>query len=192
MRIELRDQQRRRIGRIEVDPTLRPTRVSVLGSQREVFLNWDTSQDDAGQLRRCVACGCGDLFKEKVFPQVTGLVVIVAFAGAAVSALGMATPPVLAAMIVVLAADVAILLLPRRRLVCYRCRTSYRGLPIARYHRPWDRAVADRFAPPATTQPQLVPAPTPDEATTQPKTQTVPATQVPTGRGSSAGMRLIA
>ena len=45
---------------------------------------------------------------------------------------------------VVLLLDSAVLLFSRRRLVCYRCRTSFHGLPIARYHRPWDRATADR------------------------------------------------
>jgi hypothetical protein len=32
--------------------------------------------------------------------------------------------------------------------VCYRCRTSYHDLPIARYHRSWDRGVADRYPAP--------------------------------------------
>src|SRR4051812_35668948 len=27
-------------------------------TSREAFLNWETALDDAGQLRRCVACGC--------------------------------------------------------------------------------------------------------------------------------------
>ena len=149
MRIELRDERRQRIGRIDVDPALRPTRVSVVGSSREVFLDWDTAQDDAGHLRRCVVCGCGDLFRQKAFPQVTGFVVILAFAGAVVGALGYATtPPVLIAMGIVLAGDVAILLFSKRRLVCYRCRTSYHGLPLARYHRSWDSTIADRHPAP--------------------------------------------
>lgn len=114
----------------------------------EVFLNWDSAVDDAGQLRRCVVCGCGDLFREKAFPQVTGFVVVLAFAGAVIGALGLATrPPVLTAMAIVLVLDVAILVFSQRRLVCYRCRASYHDLPIARYHRPWDRSLADRHAP---------------------------------------------
>ncbi len=150
MRIELRDSSRRRIGRIEVDPARRPTRVSIAASGREVFLNWDSALDDAGHLRRCVACGCTDLYRTKAFPQITGFVVMLAFAGAVVGALGYATtPPILAAMVVVLVADVAILLLARRRLVCYRCRSSFHDLPIAGYHRRWDRALADRRAPEA-------------------------------------------
>lgn len=152
MRIELRDESRRRVGRIDVDPALRPTRVSVVASDREVFLSWDTAVDDAGNLRRCVACGCTDLFHEKAFPQVTGLVVVLAFSGAVLGALGLASrPAVLIPMALVLVLDVAILLFSRRRLVCYRCRTSYHGLPVARYHRSWDRSIADRYPAPRVT-----------------------------------------
>ena len=153
MRIELRDERRERVGRIEVDSAERPTRVSVMRPGRpepgEAFLNWDSALDDAGQLRRCVACGCHDLVREKAFPQVTGFVIVMAFVGAVVGLFGLATNlPVLIIMIGVLVLDVAILLFSRRRLVCYRCRTSYHELPIARYHRTWDRTQADRHPPP--------------------------------------------
>ena len=149
MRIELHDAERRKVGRIEVDPVRRPTRVRIQDTDREVFLDWDTALDDASRLRRCVACGCDDLFRTKAFPQITGFVVVLAFAGAAIGALGRATtPPILIAMVLVLVADVAILLVSRQRLVCHRCRTSYHDLSIARYHRGWDRAVAERHAPP--------------------------------------------
>lgn len=149
MRIEIRDSSRRRIGRVEVDPAARPTRVTSADTGRELFLTWDSAVDDAGHLRRCVVCGCPDLFHEKAFPQVTGIVVILAFAGAIAGILGFATNvPVLTAMLIVLILDVSILLFSERRLVCYRCRSSYHGLRIARYHRGWDRQVADRHPPP--------------------------------------------
>ena len=150
MRIELRDENRERIGRLDVDPSLRPTRVTVVGTGREVFLDWEAALDDAGHMRRCVACGSRDLFRDKAFPQVTLFVVLLAFAGAVLGALGYATtPPMLGAMGVVLVLDVAILLFSKRWLVCYRCRTRYHGMPIAKYHRRWDRSVAERYpAPP--------------------------------------------
>ena len=159
MRIELRDERRQRIGRIDVDPALRPTRVKIVESGREVFLNWETALDDAGRLRRCVACGCTDIFAEKVFPMVTGVVVVLAFVGFIVGALGFlgvfsfaGSPHILVAMSVILVMDVAILLFSRRRLVCYRCRSSFHGLPIARYHRSWDSSVAERHPPPPVTR----------------------------------------
>jgi hypothetical protein len=125
----------------------------VVGSQREVFLSWETALDDAGHLRRCVACGCPDVFREKAFPQVTGFIVFLAFAGAGFGTIAFIlgfpmTTPVLAAMATVLVLDTGILLFTRQRLACYRCRTSYHGLPIARYHEPWDRSVADRYPAP--------------------------------------------
>ncbi len=163
MRIEWRDLRRRRIGRVDVDPAARPTRVPVVergvhAPEREVFLQWEGALDDAGQLRKCLACGSNDLFKEKAFPQVTGLVIVMAFMGAIVGALGLATNlPVLLLLLAVLVLDVAILVFSRRRLVCYQCRSSYHELPIARYHRSWDRAVADRYPSPAasTDEPEL-------------------------------------
>lgn len=146
MRIELRDDLRKHIGRIEVDPALRPTRVDVVDADREVYLDWDVALDDAGHLRRCVACGCTDLFHEKNFPQVTGIVIVLAFAGAALGALGYAANPlVLGAMAVVFILDVGILIFSRQRLVCYRCRTSYHRLTIATYHRKWDGQIAERY-----------------------------------------------
>jgi hypothetical protein len=164
MRVELRDDRRRRIGRVAIDPAQRPTRVTVQTPHRaarststgaaeavgvrEVFLNWDSALDDAGQLRRCVACGCPELFREKAFPQVTAIVVMLAFVGGIIGALGLAENlPFLIAMAVVLVLDVAILVFSRRRLVCYRCRSTYHHLPIARYHRGWDRSRAERFPP---------------------------------------------
>ncbi len=148
MRIDVRDAERRRIGRIEVDPARRPTRTRLETTDREVFLDWDTALDDAHHLRRCVVCGCNDLFRAKAFPQITGFVVVLAFAGAILGALGQVNTPTLIAMVVVLVTDVSILLFSRQRLVCHHCRSSYHGLPIARYHRRWDRAVAERHAPP--------------------------------------------
>ena len=145
MQIDLRDADRRRIGLIDVDSAQRPTRVRIGGTDR--FLDWDIALDDGGHLRRCVACGCSDLFRAKAFPQITGFVIVLAFAGAVIGTLGFATtPPIFAAMVVVLVADVAILMFSRQRLVCHRCRSSYHGLPIARYHRSWDRTVAERHA----------------------------------------------
>jgi len=52
-------------------------------------------------------------------------------------------------MVIVLIADVSILLFSRKRLICYRCRSRYHNLAIARYHRRWDRSVAERYPAPA-------------------------------------------
>ncbi len=145
MKIRLRDEYRRPVGRLEVDRDRRPVRAIVPETEREVFLQWDSAIDDAGHLRRCVACGCPDLFHEKAFPVITSVIVVLAFVGAAVGLLGFADRPVvLAVLLAVLVADVAVFTLSKRHLVCYACHSSYPGEPIARYHRGWDRAVAER------------------------------------------------
>lgn len=137
----------------------RPTRVVAQPGGREVFLSWDSALDDAGHLRRCVACGCNTMFRTRSFPQVTLIVVVLAFAGAVLGLLGYATDPVvLSVLFVVLALDVGTLLFARKLLVCYRCRSTYGDVRIARYHRRWDRREAERHppepAPPAPTLPQ--------------------------------------
>ncbi len=147
MRIVLRDTQRRLLGRTQLDTEQRPTRVHVDRTNREVMLDWESATDDAGHLRKCIVCGCPEIFREKAFPQVTVLVIVLAFAGAAIGIVGQTRIPpwVLVTMAAVLVVDVAILMLARQRLVCYRCRSRFRDLPIARYHRSWDRATAERY-----------------------------------------------
>lgn len=147
MRIEVRDDERQRIGWVEVDPAARPTRVEIPETDKETFLQWDAAVDDAGRLRRCVVCGCQDLYVQRMFPQLTGFVVVLAFAGAAIGILGLAENPlVLAALVIVLVLDIASFAFRRHRLVCYRCRSSYADVEIARHLKPWDRAVAERYA----------------------------------------------
>jgi len=146
--VDLRDASRRFLGRVEIDSAERPTRIQVPGGGREVFLSWEGSLDDGGHLRRCIACGSSAMFRTKSFPQVTVIVVILAFAGAVVAALGYAADPkVLTAMVVVLLVDVGILVFSRPLLVCYRCRSTYADLSIARYHRRWDSRVAENHPP---------------------------------------------
>ncbi|MBX3373574.1 MAG: hypothetical protein KF817_07055 [Phycisphaeraceae bacterium] len=156
MRIDLRDDARRRIGRVRVNAAERPVRVHLDAGGREVFLNWDSAVDDAGRLRRCIACSCPDLFREKAFPAVTALVVVLAFLGAAAGLLGLVqSARGLLGLLAILMLDVAIFVFSRNRLVCYRCLTAYRDVQIAKYVRGWDRAIADRHAPrPAPASPE--------------------------------------
>jgi hypothetical protein len=171
MKIRLRDADRRPLGSIEVDPDQRPVRATVPETGREVFLQWDSAIDDGGHLRRCVACGGTDLFHEKDFPVITSVIVVLAFVGAAVGLRGFGDSPlVLGILSAVLVADVAILLLSRRHLVCYRCHSSYPGTRLARYHRSWDRAVAERYPRPRS----------------RPRTASDDTPEIETARGGSA------
>ncbi|MCH2143905.1 MAG: hypothetical protein MK082_02035 [Phycisphaerales bacterium] len=147
MRIDVNDPARRRRGRITVDPTQRQHRVPLEDGEGEVFLSWDGTLDDAGHLRKCVCCGCPNLYRMRTLPSVTPIIVILAFAGAAVSLLGYATNQlVYATLILVLVIEVTIVLVAKVRLVCYRCRSQYSDIPIAPYHERFERENAEAAA----------------------------------------------
>ena len=143
MRI-LIQQPGRRVTSLNVDPQRRPTRVRTAEDDRDIFLDWEQALDDEGRLRHCLVCGKG-VYRRKAFPQVTGFVVVLAFTLALVGILGFAEDiPLLIGMSVVLMIDISILLFAGTHLQCYGCHTSYRSIPIAPWHRPWDRNEAAR------------------------------------------------
>lgn len=147
MRIELRDPGSRRVARIEVDQQARPARIAVPGASHDLFPRWEGAVDDGGSLRRCVVCGCDRLYRRRNLPQVTPVIAVLAFSGAVVAILGYAASPLAtAALVVLLVADLFILLFSERQLGCYRCGAIYSATRIARFHRPWDRAVAEKVA----------------------------------------------
>ncbi len=147
MRIELRGPGRRRLGRVELDEQARPARVPVPGSEQDLFPQWDAAFDDSGSLRKCVACGCEHLYRRRNLPQVTPVIAVLAFSGAMVSILGYAAHAAATALLVaLLVADLLIITLAVRQLVCYRCGAIHEGVRIARYQRPWDRTMAEKVA----------------------------------------------
>lgn len=155
MRIELRDSSRRRLARLELDDGARPARVPVPGRSHDLFPRWEGATDDSGSLRRCVVCGCDHLYTRRNFPQVTPLIAVLAFAFAVVAILGYAASPLVTAVLVVLLViDVFILVFSKRQLACYRCGAIYGAVRIARFHRSWDRAVAEKVA----SEPMELPA----------------------------------
>jgi hypothetical protein len=116
----------------------RPSKVRLEQSEEELVLDWNSTVDDSGNLKACIVC-TGELFRENTFPQITGFVIVLAFAGGVAGLLGLVTTwPMLMAMVVLLLIDVTILVLRFTRLVCYKCGTRYCKLPIAPYHQKWD------------------------------------------------------
>ncbi|MDG1838057.1 MAG: hypothetical protein P8I91_04550 [Phycisphaerales bacterium] len=145
MRVLLRDIDRKPLGQIELASGATPACVST-EKGREVYLNWEGAHDDEGHLRRCLSCGCDTLYRHRRMPQVTGFVIVLALALGLGGILGLATGlPFLIAMVLVLLLDVAILVLSRETLECYRCRSSYRNLDIAQYHQRWNGDTARRI-----------------------------------------------
>ena len=137
MLVELYDGKQKK-GTFEVDVEEQPTTVIVDPPESELFLNWDSTIDDSKRIRGCIVCG-GDLYKEQMFPQVTGIVIVLAFAGAVAGILGLVTTWVmLIAMSVVLILDILILFVVKTRLSCYCCNTRLSQTTIAQYHKHWD------------------------------------------------------
>jgi len=132
---------------VRIEHDTRPSRLHTEGG-RELFPDWDRARDDAGVLRRCVLCGEEHMFRRKRLPQLTGLVVVLAFTLAMLSILGyVGGPVVLACMVAVLVLDLGILLFSPESLECYGCHAEYRDLKIGGWHKPWNRAMGRRFTP---------------------------------------------
>ncbi|MAE63759.1 MAG: hypothetical protein CMJ18_05760 [Phycisphaeraceae bacterium] len=147
MRIEIKDFQHKRILSAEVDLDDPPSLVRpVDGGDREVYLHWDQAIDDERHLRRCPVCGCGELFVRKDFPQVTGLLIVVLAAVIALVLFG-ARQQVWAFTVLGMVAliDTAIFVFAGRCLVCYRCRSEYRDLPIRADHPGWELATGEKY-----------------------------------------------
>lgn len=170
MRIELRDSSKRRLARLELDEGARPARVPVPGLANDLFPRWEGAVDDAGSLRRCVVCGCDHLYRRRNLPQVTPLIAALAFSGAVVVILGYTASPLATALLVVLlVADLFILFFSERQLGCYRCGAIYTAIRIARFHRPWDRGVAEKVGAEPMEMPAVL-APVEPGAPVQPAT----------------------
>ncbi len=175
MRIDLRNPQRQRLFTVEVDPASPPT--VVRGDVREtsaeaastedgngepgraqaVHLNWDQAFDDEQHLRRCPACGCEDLYVRHEMPRLTAFVMIALAAVIAIVMLGLGrlTHALIVLGIVGLIDAGVYLFFSGKVMVCYRCRSEYRGMPIGRDARAWESSQDERY-PPASGQSSTV------------------------------------
>lgn len=150
MRIDIRNLAQKRLFAVTVDAEKPPTVVHAPAETdmegTEIYLQWDQALDDEGHLRRCPVCGCRELFVRRDFPQVTGLVVVVL---AVVISLVLFSQQEVVKAIVVLGAmvgiDLLIFLFTGQCLVCYRCRSEFRNLPIPEDHAHWDLAVGEKY-----------------------------------------------
>jgi hypothetical protein len=132
--------------RVAVDLTEKPSMISVEESGDELFLDWDATVDDSDRLRSCIVCS-NDLYRERAFPQITGIVIVLAFSGGIAGVGGFLTTwSMLGAMTVVLLLDVAILLFDKPRLVCYGCGTKFKNTAIAPHFHGWDQQHAEQIS----------------------------------------------
>jgi len=148
MRIKLCNLDRKPLFAVTCDPDEPPGLVREAGGEREVHLDWEQALDEAHRLRQCPVCGCGELFARRDFPQAVGfgIVVVAATVATVLFAMGLlvASVSVLAAVVVV---DGVIAFFTGRCLVCYRCRSEFRDIPIAKDHPGWDLATGEKYRP---------------------------------------------
>ena len=148
VRIEIHDTDRESLGSIDIDLDSPPRVVKLPGSEREIHLQWDGARDDQGYLRCCPSCGCRELFARKDFPQVTGFGIVVLAAAVAMYLFGQnlywLAFSVLGAVALI---DAVIFLFAGRCLVCYRCRSEFRRLPIRGDHAGWDLSIGEKYRP---------------------------------------------
>ena len=162
MRIDLRNAQREKLFTVEVDPASPPTVVrgtveshadsgdaQPAGTTQAVHLNWDRAIDDERHLRRCPACGCEDLYARHQFPRLTAFVMIALAAVVAIVMLGLGQlhyALIVLGLVGLVDAGVY-LFFSGKVLVCYRCRSEYRDLPIGREARTWRADLDERYRP---------------------------------------------
>jgi len=151
MRIDLRTPHRQRLFTVDVDPADPPTMVRPDDDPdgHAVLLNWDRAIDDEQHLRHCPACGCEDLYVRHEMPRLTAFVMIALAAVIAIVMLGLGQ---LTYMLIVLGVvgliDAGVyLFFSGKVMVCYRCRSEYRDMPIGRDAKPWATSLDEQHKP---------------------------------------------
>lgn len=141
MRIDVMNDDRQCIGRAEVDSAAPPASVG------DVAIDWTDCIDPAdGSVRQCPVCRNRELFIRKDFPQRLGMAIVV-IAGVAAFVLFtlhhvIAAAAVLVAMAVV---DLAIYLMTGKALVCYRCRSEFRGMAFRDDQAGWSLETGEKY-----------------------------------------------
>ena len=151
MLINLRNQSSSQSVRLNVDPSIYTDSKQTLEPVSTDFqlphsFNWEGAFDEDGHLCRCPACGCRELFARRDFPQKTGMAIVVL--GATLATIAFAVGYTLWAFVALgsmALIDAAIFPFTKKCLVCYRCRSEFRRLPIRRDHSAWDLATGEKY-----------------------------------------------
>lgn len=99
-----------------------------------------------GRLQRCLVCPSRDLFIRKDFPQRLGVAIVVAgFIGSSIAWYHYHVILTFAILFATALCDLALYLLVRGVLVCYRCHAHYRGIEAAPEHGSFELATHERY-----------------------------------------------
>lgn len=101
---------------------------------------------DGPRPRRCLVCGCGDLWRQKDFPQKLGLALV--GLGALLSTIAVALFMPLTALGVLLAfalLDLVLFVYMPDVLVCYRCGARHGRTPLGEEYPRFDLETAERY-----------------------------------------------
>lgn len=147
MRIDLRDIDREFQGRFTVDPQARPASVTDEAG-RTWPLQWEGALDDRSRLLKCPVCACRQLFRRRDFPQGLGLtmVIVAGFLSVVLFAFRHVTAAIVVLALAVLI-DGVIWFFTGECVVCYRCRSEFRGEEISPEVESWEIEIGEKYRP---------------------------------------------
>jgi len=135
-------------------PACERSRLADVGPQTTVLecqnCQWErpvrTADLESGLPRRCLVCGCDDLWRQKDFPQRLGLAMVAL--GAVLSTIAWAYYEPAIALGILLAfalADMVLFVVMKDVLVCYRCHARYRDAVLTEDHPRFNLETAERY-----------------------------------------------
>lgn len=96
--------------------------------------------------RRCLICGCDDLWRQKDFPPQLGLVIVGVEVITSTIAFAYMMPTVYMGILMAFAlADMVLFSIMPDALECYRCHARYRGAVIGKDHPKFDLELNERY-----------------------------------------------
>lgn len=124
----------------EIERPLGRDEVPCGGCGEALALDWENHLDAQGRLDGCPSCDYHTLYVQKdVNPRLGVALVVVTFA--VLLLLDLTIPQLVLGLVVLTLVDtLALRLLVKRVLICYRCKAQYRGLPPGASCRPFDLA----------------------------------------------------
>jgi len=149
MQIDVRDTHRIALGQTDdLDLADPPAEVTLARTGTTVGLQWDETTLKSATLCGCPVCGCREIFRRRDFPQRfgLGLVFIAAITSVTLFALDQVVWSI-AVLVLAVVVDLLAAWFTGQCLVCYRCRSEFRSVPVTDEHEPWELAIGEKYRP---------------------------------------------